>query len=133
MGMIGTGGDAGSVMTSFDHAHLTLLFGRPLCCLALIVDRSVQGIGNSIGKVNIYVVAGGINPQRVLPIMLDVAINNEKLLEDHLLNEGVECISIVDELMEAPHTHWPKPIIQSTRPTIIEVVSQKIVVVGAGR
>ncbi|GKD77631.1 NAD-dependent malic enzyme 59 kDa isoform, mitochondrial, partial [Tanacetum coccineum] len=75
--------------------------------------------GIPIGKLDMYVAAAGINPQRVLPIMLDVGTNNEKLLEDRLYLglrerrlEGEEYISIVDELMEALHARWPKAIIQ---------------------
>nr|XP_043621791.1 NAD-dependent malic enzyme 59 kDa isoform, mitochondrial-like [Erigeron canadensis] len=82
-------------------------------------DLGVQGIGIPIGKLDMYVAAAGINPQRVLPIMLDVGTNNEKLREDRLYLglrerrlEGEEYISIVDELMEALHTRWPKAIIQ---------------------
>ncbi|KAJ0739899.1 NAD-dependent malic enzyme 59 kDa isoform [Helianthus annuus] len=82
-------------------------------------DLGVQGIGIPIGKLDMYVAAAGINPQRVLPIMLDVGTNNEKLLEDRLYLglrerrlEGEEYISIVDELMEALHARWPKAIIQ---------------------
>ncbi|XP_071741929.1 NAD-dependent malic enzyme 59 kDa isoform, mitochondrial-like [Rutidosis leptorrhynchoides] len=82
-------------------------------------DLGVQGIGIPIGKLDMYVAAAGINPQRVLPIMLDVGTNNEKLLEDSLYLglrerrlEGEEYISVVDELMEALYTRWPKAIIQ---------------------
>ncbi|KAL0425962.1 UNVERIFIED_CONTAM: NAD-dependent malic enzyme isoform, mitochondrial [Sesamum radiatum] len=35
-------------------------------------DLGVQGIGIPIGKLDIYVAAAGINPQRILPVMLDV-------------------------------------------------------------
>ncbi|GMY09513.1 NAD-dependent malic enzyme 59 kDa isoform, mitochondrial [Fagus crenata] len=71
-------------------------------------DLGVQGIGIPIGKLDMYVAAAGINPQRILPVMLDVGTNNQKLLEDPIYLglgqprlEGEEYLSIVDEFMEA--------------------------------
>ncbi|KAJ7951108.1 Malic enzyme [Quillaja saponaria] len=82
-------------------------------------DLGVQGIGIPIGKLDMYVAAAGINPQRVLPVMLDVGTNNQKLLEDNLYLglrqprlEGEEYLSVVDEFMEAVFTRWPKAIVQ---------------------
>ncbi|GKV50295.1 hypothetical protein SLEP1_g57008 [Rubroshorea leprosula] len=82
-------------------------------------DLGVQGIGIAIGKLDMYVAAAGINPQRILPVMLDVGTNNQKLLEDQLYLgvrqprlEGEEYLSIVDEFMEAVFKRWSKAIIQ---------------------
>nr|XP_043622092.1 NAD-dependent malic enzyme 62 kDa isoform, mitochondrial-like [Erigeron canadensis] len=82
-------------------------------------DLGVQGIGIAIGKLDLYVAAAGINPQRVLPIMIDVGTNNETLLTDPLYLglqenrlEGDEYISIIDELMEALFNRWPHVIVQ---------------------
>ncbi|KAF5193900.1 Malic enzyme [Thalictrum thalictroides] len=82
-------------------------------------DLGVQGIGITIGKLDLYVAAAGINPQRVLPVMIDVGTNNEKLLKDPLylgLQEhrldGEEYISVIDEFMEAVFTRWPHVIVQ---------------------
>ncbi|KAI3932059.1 hypothetical protein MKW92_008695 [Papaver armeniacum] len=82
-------------------------------------DLGVQGIGISIGKLDLYVAAAGMNPQRVLPVMIDVGTNNEKLLKDPLYLglqqnrlEGEEYISIIDEFMEAVFTRWPHVIVQ---------------------
>ncbi|KAK3194850.1 hypothetical protein Dsin_026160 [Dipteronia sinensis] len=82
-------------------------------------DLGVQGIGIPIGKLDMYVAAAGINPQRILPVMLDVGTNNQKLLEDRLYLglrqprlEGEEYLEIVDEFMEAVHARWPKAIVQ---------------------
>ncbi|XP_057780622.1 NAD-dependent malic enzyme 59 kDa isoform, mitochondrial [Salvia miltiorrhiza] len=82
-------------------------------------DLGVQGIGIPIGKLDMYVAAAGINPQKILPVMLDVGTNNEKLLEDRLYLglrqhrlEGDEYLAIVDEFMEAVHARWPKAIVQ---------------------
>ncbi|PKU69000.1 NAD-dependent malic enzyme 59 kDa isoform, mitochondrial isoform X1 [Dendrobium catenatum] len=82
-------------------------------------DLGVQGIGIPIGKLDVYVAAAGMNPQRILPVMLDVGTNNQKLLEDNLYLglrqprlEGDEYLSIVDEFMEAAYSRWPKAIVQ---------------------
>ncbi|KAL0410790.1 UNVERIFIED_CONTAM: NAD-dependent malic enzyme isoform, mitochondrial [Sesamum latifolium] len=82
-------------------------------------DLGVQGIGIAIGKLDLYVAAAGINPQRVLPVMIDVGTNNEELLKDPLylgLQEhrldGDEYVAVIDEFMEAVFTRWPHVIVQ---------------------
>jgi malate dehydrogenase (oxaloacetate-decarboxylating) len=47
-----------------------------------IGDQGVGGIHISIGKLAVYTLCAGINPNRVLPIQLDVGTNNEALLND---------------------------------------------------
>ncbi|MET3211772.1 UNVERIFIED_CONTAM: malate dehydrogenase (oxaloacetate-decarboxylating) [Paenibacillus sp. PvR008] len=49
-----------------------------------IGDWGVGGINIAIGKLAVYTAAAGINPGRVLPVVLDVGTNNEKLLQDPL-------------------------------------------------
>lgn len=49
-----------------------------------IGDQGVNGIGISVAKLVIYTLVGGINPRRMLPIMIDVGTNNKKLLKDPL-------------------------------------------------
>ncbi|CAI0377479.1 unnamed protein product [Linum tenue] len=82
-------------------------------------DLGVHGIGIAVGKLDLYVAAAGINPQRVLPVMIDVGTNNEKLLKDPLylgLQEhrldGDEYVEVIDEFMEAVYTRWPNVIVQ---------------------
>ena len=45
-------------------------------------DWGVGGIEVSIGKLAIYTAAGGVDPTRVIPVMLDVVTNRASLLED---------------------------------------------------
>lgn len=47
-----------------------------------IGDWGVGGIEVSIGKLAIHTAAGGIDPKRVIPVMLDVGTNRESLLTD---------------------------------------------------
>jgi len=47
-----------------------------------IGDWGLGGIEVPIGKLAIYTAAGGIDPARVIPVMLDVGTNRESLLED---------------------------------------------------
>lgn len=47
-----------------------------------IGDQGVNGIGISVAKLVIYTLAAGINPRRMLPMMIDVGTNNTRLLED---------------------------------------------------
>ncbi|KAE9611187.1 hypothetical protein Lal_00012092 [Lupinus albus] len=82
-------------------------------------DLGVQGIGIAIGKLDLYVAAAGINPQRVLPVMIDVGTNNEKLINDPLYLglqqhrlDGDDYLAVVDEFMEAVFTRWPNVIVQ---------------------
>ena len=49
-----------------------------------IGDWGVGGIAISIGKLAVYTAAGGIDPGRTLPVVLDVGTNRQSLLEDPL-------------------------------------------------
>jgi malate dehydrogenase (oxaloacetate-decarboxylating) len=49
-----------------------------------IGDWGVGGIDISVGKLAVYTAAGGIDPARTLPVVLDVGTNRKQLLDDPL-------------------------------------------------
>src|SRR6516162_3822407 len=49
-----------------------------------IGDWGVGGIQISVGKLEVYTAAAGIDPRRVIPVSLDVGTDNEGLLNDPL-------------------------------------------------
>ncbi len=85
-----------------------------------IGDQGVGGMDIPIAKLMVYTLCGGINPNRTLPILLDVGTNNQTLLDDplylgwrHPRISGKEYDDFVDEFVAAvrdtfPHVflHW---------------------------
>lgn len=47
-----------------------------------IGDQGIGGINIAIGKLAVYTAAAGIDPSRVLPVVLDVGTNNQDLIAD---------------------------------------------------
>ncbi|KAI7855110.1 hypothetical protein BDC45DRAFT_549610 [Circinella umbellata] len=82
-------------------------------------DLGANGMQIPIGKLSLYVAAGGIRPRAVLPVVLDVGTNNEALLNDplylgmgHPRLEGDDYYTFVEEWITAIMTRWPNVLIQ---------------------
>merc|ERR1719209_1584569 len=82
-------------------------------------DLGIGGLGISIGKLDLYVAAGGFHPKRVLPAVLDIGTANRALLEDPKYLgrkeprlEGEEYYRFIDEFMAAVKLRWPRALIQ---------------------
>jgi malate dehydrogenase (oxaloacetate-decarboxylating) len=84
-----------------------------------IGDWGVGGIEVSIGKLAIYTAAGGIDPARVIPVMLDVGTNRESLLSDpmyignrHARIRGERYDAFIDAYIKAATTLFPNALLQ---------------------
>eukprot|EP00758_Cryptobia_borreli_P007888 Tbor_TRINITY_DN5337_c3_g4::TRINITY_DN5337_c3_g4_i2::g.4222::m.4222/K00029/E1.1.1.40, maeB; malate dehydrogenase (oxaloacetate-decarboxylating)(NADP+) len=82
-------------------------------------DLGANGMGISIGKCSLYVAGAGIQPRRVLPVLLDCGTNNNTLKNDPLyLGQRIHRVddetfyTLMDEFMEAASKRWPSAVIQ---------------------
>jgi malate dehydrogenase (oxaloacetate-decarboxylating) len=84
-----------------------------------IGDWGVGGIEVSIGKLAIYTAAGGIDPTRVIPVMLDVGTNRDSLLNDpmyvgnrHPRVRGERYDAFIDAYVKAVTRLFPFALLQ---------------------
>src|SRR5579862_6484852 len=84
-----------------------------------IGDWGVGGIEISIGKLAIYTAAGGIDPTRVVPVMLDVGTNRSSLLNDpmypgnrHARVRGDRYDAFIDAYVKITSKLFPKAMLQ---------------------
>jgi malate dehydrogenase (oxaloacetate-decarboxylating) len=84
-----------------------------------IGDWGVGGIEIAIGKLAIYTAAGGIDPTRVIPVMLDVGTNRESLLADpmypgnrHARVRGERYDAFIDAYVKAALKVFPNALLQ---------------------
>src|SRR5580692_2359443 len=84
-----------------------------------IGDWGVGGIEISIGKLAIYTAAGGIDPTRVIPVMLDVGTNRDSLLADpmypgnrHARVRGERYDTFIDAYVKAVTKLFPNAMLQ---------------------
>jgi malate dehydrogenase (oxaloacetate-decarboxylating) len=82
-------------------------------------DLGSDGMGIPVGKVNLYVGAGGLHPGVCLPMSLDVGTNNPRLLEDPLYLgyrkprlEGQAYAEFVERFVLGVKRNFPNALLQ---------------------
>ena len=122
------------VYLSIDHSDVIeeafTSFGAGPCDIDLIIatdgeqilgigDWGVGGIEVPIGKLAIYTAAGGFDPTRVIPVMLDVGTDRETLLNDpayignrHARIRGERYDAFIDAYVKAVTKLFPNALLQ---------------------
>ncbi len=84
-----------------------------------IGDWGVGGIDIAIGKLAIYTAAGGIDPARVIPVMIDVGTNRESLRDDptypgnrHARVRGERYDAFIDTYIKTAAKLFPQAVLQ---------------------
>jgi malate dehydrogenase (oxaloacetate-decarboxylating) len=82
-------------------------------------DLGADGMGIPVGKVSLYVAAGGLHPASCLPMCIDVGTNNERLLSDPLYMgyrkprlEGTEYFDFVERFVLGVKRNLPNALLQ---------------------
>lgn len=84
-----------------------------------IGDQGFGGMAIPIGKLSIYTAAGGVGPDKTLPVELDVGTDRADLLSDplylgvrHKRLSGEPYYAFMDRFVEAVKDRYPKVVIQ---------------------
>ena len=109
---------------AFDNLHaspadIDLIIATDAEQILGLGDWGIGGIEVSIGKLAIYTAAGGIDPTRVIPVMLDVGTNRVKLLDDptyignrHPRIRGEQYDNFIDAYVKAVTRLFPHALLQ---------------------
>jgi len=84
-----------------------------------IGDQGFGGMAISIGKLSLYTAAGGVGPDKTLPVELDVGTDRQDLIDDplylgvhHRRLTGAAYDEFLDRFVETVAARYPKAIIQ---------------------
>ncbi|RIH86476.1 NAD-dependent malic enzyme [Calidithermus roseus] len=121
----------GFTASTFDIDHVEqTLSNVPLEEVRLIVatdssailgigDQGFGGLAIAIGKLSLYTAAGGVGPDKTLPVGLDVGTDRQDLISDplylgakHRRLTGEAYFQFLDKFVEAVRKRYPKALIQ---------------------
>ncbi len=83
-----------------------------------IGDQGVGGVAITVGKISVYVAAGGIHPYRAIPVVLDTGTDNLELLNDpgylgvrHARVRGQRYDEFIQQYVETAHRLFPHALL----------------------
>jgi malate dehydrogenase (oxaloacetate-decarboxylating) len=107
------------IFQSISRPHVSLIVVTDGERILGLGDLGSDGMGIPVGKVSLYVAAGGLHPAVCLPVCLDVGTNNERLLGDplylgyrHHRLEGEAYEEIVERFVLGVKRNFPDALLQ---------------------
>ncbi|MFC4456414.1 NAD-dependent malic enzyme [Deinococcus sonorensis] len=121
-GLVVSTGDIASLDESLENLPLDdvrMIVATDSSAILGIGDQGFGGMAISIGKLSLYTTAGGVGPDKTLPVELDVGTDRQDLLDDplylgvhHTRLTGAAYDEFLDRFVEGVQARYPKAIIQ---------------------
>ena len=112
-------GQMASMVYNWPHDDVQVIVVTDGSRILGLGDLGANGMGIPVGKLSLYVAAGGVDPRRTLPVMLDCGTDNEELRNDptylgmtHRRLKGDEYFSLVHEFVMSVFQRWPNALLQ---------------------
>lgn len=112
-------GQMASMVYNWPHDDVQVIVVTDGSRILGLGDLGANGMGIPVGKLSLYVAAGGVDPRRTLPVMLDCGTDNEALRNDptylgmtHRRLKGDEYFSLVHEFVMSVFQRWPNALLQ---------------------
>ncbi|KIZ05113.1 hypothetical protein MNEG_2849 [Monoraphidium neglectum] len=112
-------GQLASMIYNWPQTHVSAIVVTDGSRILGLGDLGANGLGIPIGKLDLYVAAAGFHPDHVLPCVIDVGTNNQRLLNDPLyvgLKQrrigGTAYYELLDEFVKAVTSRWPEAVLQ---------------------
>lgn len=114
-----TAPQAAKVLANVPLDDVRLIVATDASAILGIGDQGWGGMAISIGKLSIYTVAGGLGPDKTLPVALDVGTDRAGLREDpYYLGvseerlRGDPYLAVLDRFVDAVQERYPKALVQ---------------------
>ena len=75
-------GSISNILSRYNNNEIDFIIVTDGEAVLGIGDQGIGGVNISLGKLMVYIIFSGLDPNRVLPIVLDVGTNNDILLKD---------------------------------------------------
>lgn len=107
-----------SLQNAADQRDIRLIVVTDAEGILGIGDWGVNGVDIAVGKLMVYTAAAGIDPQQVLPVVIDAGTDNQQLLADdeylgmrHQRLSGEAYFAYIDRFVAAVEKLFPKSLL----------------------